>query len=868
MSKIVGKSTTAPPTPRSFPEAPEPSRARLRRGRLRWHPARLLYLFLVTLIVGILYSEIQALLTDPASALDPSRAKHTFFWSLALTYPAYMVGTAALAIGAAILGWRLDRRYSQQQVESQRAETAAVAEVVARRVQAEAHPATSGRAIPRDLPPRTAGFVGRGHDLSELDSWLRQGQAVAIIGMGGLGKSTLAAEAMSAFTSEPSAFPGGITWVRCNQRSGLDGGIWILDQLLAAWNASLPAEVAARVTSPEDGLELRERALRRRLGLAVAETQPSPSLVLLDNVEPGLLVGRLLDTLEPLGIVPLLTMRVEPSTQRVRLLHLDALNAPSGVRLFAERFTARGGRWDAARDEQATQQIVEALGGLPLAIELAAARAARTHLTLPTLTEELRAPDALARLNDPVDPSAGVRYSLAKTLLALTPTERLRFAALGLPEGRDWPATVIEGMFAEIPVSEKGVPTPQADLEALVSYSLVSLVTAPGEDAPRLHLHPLVRDLAREEFAEQAASTWEAAWAGLLAGVQSWVEAHRMDFVALRRDDDLIAGVLRIAAKEQIEPPRLIATVKALDVYVANSNLTWREELVGLQLASARAIGDRKSELIALHRLAGTYALLAWHDKQYVAAQEAVEVARALGDPKELASALGTAAGAAAEAGRDDEARTLYDEGHHIAATLQAGPGMAATFSNLADAAARLGDLQEAARLFAQALASARLGGVHPITLFVLLGNYGEVCSLLGDDAAAREHFEEALTIVRGSQSLGEAGAQHFLGEVLLKTGDVETAARFFQEALQTVEQRYTDLPDAEGGILITHLRGNVAAAEGEAAWMRGDNTEARRRFEEALGLFEGAEIASVHYTRAYEEFVRKRLAMMAQTET
>jgi tetratricopeptide (TPR) repeat protein len=406
-------------------------------------------------------------------------------------------------------------------------------------------------------------------------------------------------------------------------------------------------------------------------------------------------------------------------------------------------------------------------------------------------------------------------------------------------------------------------------LEALVSYSLVSLVTAPGADAPRLHLHPLVRDLAREEFAEQVASIREAALAGLLAGVQNWVEAHRMDFAALGRDDDLITGTLRTAAKEQIELPRVIATVKALDVYLVSANLIRREELVGLQLVSARAISDRKSELIALHRLAGTYALLAWRDKQYGAAQEAVGVARALGDPKELASALGAAAGAAAEAGQTDEARTLYDEGHHMGSALQAGPGMAATFSNLADAAARLGDLQEAARLFAQALASARLGGVHPVTLFVLLSNYGEVCSLLGDDAAARERFEEGVALLRGSQSFGEAGAQHFLGEVLLKTGDVETAARLFQEALGTVEQRYTDLTDVdEGGLLIRHLRGNVAATEGEAARLRGDSKEARRRFEEALGLFEGAEIPAVHYTRAYEDFVRERLAMMAHDET
>jgi hypothetical protein len=48
------------------------SRAKTPTG-LRWHPARLLYLFLVTLIVGILYSEIQTLLANPASALDPGR---------------------------------------------------------------------------------------------------------------------------------------------------------------------------------------------------------------------------------------------------------------------------------------------------------------------------------------------------------------------------------------------------------------------------------------------------------------------------------------------------------------------------------------------------------------------------------------------------------------------------------------------------------------------------------------------------------------------------------------------------------------------------------------------------------------------------
>ncbi len=342
---------------------------------LRWHPVRLLYIFVVTLVVGILYSEAQAILADPSSALDPVQLKSTFFWHLALAYPAYFAAACVLAVGAAVLGWRVERRYAAMQAEVQREE--AVVEVV-QRVQTGSQ--LVGKTIPHDLPPRAPGFVGRAQDLSEIGPALRQGQAVAIVGMGGLGKSSLAAEAVYALAQEPEAFPGGITWVRCDDRIGLEGLIWIEDQLLAAWGASLPAEAAARVKTPEDGLELREQALRKRLS-----PQPgaaSPALTLLDNVEPDLPLARLLDTVSPLGIATLVTTRVEPTSQHIRLLNLDALDAEAGVRLFAERFADRGGKWDAQHDTPAAPAIVDALGGLPLAIELAAARAAHAPAAL------------------------------------------------------------------------------------------------------------------------------------------------------------------------------------------------------------------------------------------------------------------------------------------------------------------------------------------------------------------------------------------------------------------------------------------------------------------------------------------------------
>jgi hypothetical protein len=203
-----------------------------RSRSVRFHPARLLYLFLITLLVGILYSEIQALLTDPASALDPSQLQNTFFWRTALSYPAYFAAACILAVGAAALGWRLDQRYTALQADRQREET-----VVAVMQRVQARPA--GSTAPRDLPPRAPGFVGRQHDLTTLSDSLRPTgdgvAAVAVMGMGGLGKSSLAAEAAHTLAAEPNAFPGGVNGYAVTSAPGIEGLVWIEDQLLAAW---------------------------------------------------------------------------------------------------------------------------------------------------------------------------------------------------------------------------------------------------------------------------------------------------------------------------------------------------------------------------------------------------------------------------------------------------------------------------------------------------------------------------------------------------------------------------------------------------------------------------------------------------------
>src|SRR6185312_5018606 len=110
---------------------------------------------------------------------------------------------------------------------------------------------------PVKLAPRAPEFVGRTRELADLCQRLRSGQSVGlsalVAGMGGIGKSALAAEALATLAADPAAFPGGVTWVRCDGREGLPGLAWLYDQLLADWGSPLaPEQVAqAQVAGPE-----------------------------------------------------------------------------------------------------------------------------------------------------------------------------------------------------------------------------------------------------------------------------------------------------------------------------------------------------------------------------------------------------------------------------------------------------------------------------------------------------------------------------------------------------------------------------------------------------------------------------------------
>ena len=352
---------------------------------------------------------------------------------------------------------------------------------------------------PRFLPPPVAGFVGRSSELVTLTQTLLAGQdtglTALVSGMGGVGKSALAAEAIHRLAQDPTAFPAGIAWIRCDGRPGPDGLVRVYDELLSSWKRPVAAEELAQATTPDAGLALREQQLQRLFPPTLSQlpafpVSPPPgssfdvtrapghdphhpvpvALVLLDNVELDFPLSRALQTLAAAQMTVLVTARHRPASGRLYVMTLDVLTPEAARDLFSERYRAKGGTWQDDRDQEAVAAITMQLGSLPLAIELAAARAALTHTSVTGLLADLTEARRLGYLEDPLNatqPEGSVRYTLGQSLQILTTSDRQHFAALGLLTGADWPRSAWSRLDPTAPTTDGPTRSAAATLDRL-----------------------------------------------------------------------------------------------------------------------------------------------------------------------------------------------------------------------------------------------------------------------------------------------------------------------------------------------------------------------------------------------------------------
>ncbi|MEU1332041.1 BTAD domain-containing putative transcriptional regulator [Streptomyces sp. NPDC005865] len=242
-------------------------------------------------------------------------------------------------------------------------ELRALYEELLRETVAPAPPRVSG-----NLRARLTSFVGREGDIDALRGDLGRARLVTLLGPGGAGKTRLSQEAAEAVGA------------------GLPDGVWLAelapvedpDDVPAAVLTALGArETVLRGAGAEEMRVISERQGEKPLARLVEHCAARRMLIVLDNCEhvidaaarladellarcPGLTI--LATSREPLGVPGELLRPVEP------------LPEPVALRLFAERGAAAQPGFTVDADPAAAAEICRRLDGLPLAIELAAAR--------------------------------------------------------------------------------------------------------------------------------------------------------------------------------------------------------------------------------------------------------------------------------------------------------------------------------------------------------------------------------------------------------------------------------------------------------------------------------------------------------------
>jgi predicted ATPase/DNA-binding CsgD family transcriptional regulator len=625
-----------------------------------------------------------------------------------------------------------------------------------------------------NLPLPLSRFIGREREIATLTRLQDRTSLLTLTGPGGSGKTRLALR-VAAERAQHSAHR--VCWV----------------ELAALTDAALVPQAVATAA----GLYEAERL---PLPGALAAAFAGPSLLILDNCEHliaacALLAESLLRACPTLHILATSRERLRVSGEvvwRVRPLTVPdaaptvaSLAESEAVQLFVER--ARGRLPNFALTEEnaaAVATICQRLDGMPLALELAAARVA----VLPVGQLAARLDDALRvltggeRTAPPRQQALRATLDWSHTLLTAEERAMLRrlavFAAgweleaaeavCGAEEIAGADALELLGQLVEkslVAMAEEGGTARYSMLEVVRQYASERL-TASGE----------AEDARRRHAMYYLAMVAEPASASVGAAQMAWVER-------LEREHDNLRAALHWAV-EQEEAETALRLVGALwPFWEARGYL--RE---GRQwLTAALGMADGGDPALRGKALRGAGLLATWQG-DYPAARalhaESLTLYRSLGDRDSIAHALENLGMVAHEQGDYAAAAALHAESLGIRRELGDRRNIASSLNNLGLVKRGQGEYAAARALHEESLAIHRAlrdqQGVGNE-----LSNLGIMAYLQGDDAAARALHEESLALRRTlGDRRGIAISLNNLGLVAYRQGEYATARTLHQESL------------------------------------------------------------------------------------
>jgi len=212
-------------------------------------------------------------------------------------------------------------------------------------------PLKTASVIPNNLPGRLASLIGREDDVNAVTTIMTTERLVTLLGPGGVGKTSLA---LAAARQSIDSFPGGVTFV---DLSGVSDARFVISTIATELRAE-PKDI--------NGVANQLRGTRR--------------LLVLDNLEQVMEsaadIGQLMSLAEDAHFLVTSQVPLRLSGEKRYLVHplpADGAAESPGIELFLDRARSVVSDFDA--DPNVIAEIVRAVDGLPLAIELVAARA-------------------------------------------------------------------------------------------------------------------------------------------------------------------------------------------------------------------------------------------------------------------------------------------------------------------------------------------------------------------------------------------------------------------------------------------------------------------------------------------------------------
>ncbi len=681
------------------------------------------------------------------------------------------------------LCWVIERCLAKQPDKRYVSTRELARELAAIRDRLQERPVRQMEIRPANLPVQRTGFVGREKEAAAARELLQRPDVrlVTVTGPGGIGKTRLAVEVASGLVE---SFPGGVHFVALSPL-GDPGSI-----------ASLVVQtLGIRETGGQPPLELLKQNLQDSL--------PAPMLLVLDNFEH--LVEAAPTVAELLVMAPNLKIMVTsraalhvygehefpvpplelPDSQA--LPPLEQLLQYPAIALFVQRATAVKPDFELNQENAAAvTEICARLDGLPLAIELAAARvkvlspsAMRTRLTrrLQLLTGGSRdMPQRQQTLRAAIDWShdllSAAEQKLLRRLSVFVGGCTLEGAEAVCDTRGDLDLDLLDGMASMVDKSLAQRVDPANGesrfvmLETIREYALEKLEES-GEEAVTKRAHAAYCLVLAEDPAQEAGGT----------GTE-WLERFAQEH------DNFRAALEWLTETGDAEWGLRLGTVLfrywEMREFFAEGR-GWLGKLLKLPAAAAPT-KSRARAIFAAGVLAAAQADYAFADPLI---QESLEIARQLGDQQGAAVSLNALAVNARDRGDLPLARSLFEESLKLWRESGDQKAVARSLSNLATIVKLQGDYVRARSLHQECLSIFQELGDRPGVAWTL-NHQGDVARDQGDSATARNLYEQALAIFQEfGDRWGIAGTLADLGNLATEQGDYPAACSMYRQSLK-----------------------------------------------------------------------------------